>query len=123
MESARVTPELKPLFGSADRSRVDRRSSWKDYFIAACAAFGLLLCGWGDRSVGALLFYLAVQWGTARSTERQSDLMDYFGIAVLAVCGTALWIWGRWWLAILPIGLGLHSGFTKWRERRSSGHD
>ena len=53
-----------------------------------------------------------------RHADRQSDLMDYFCIAVLAVSGLVLWSRSGWMLALLPIGISLHWGLAKWRERR-----
>lgn len=119
MGRTRMTPELKPLFGSADRRRADRPADLKDYLcIAASAVSGLLLWGWGDGLLGMLLIGLALHWGTAKWPERQADLMDYVWIALPAVGGLALWSRGRWVLAVASICLALHWGFAKMRELR-----
>lgn len=114
-----MTPELKPLFGSADPRRADRQSDLKDYLcIAASAVSGLLLWGWGNGLLGMLLIGLAFHWGAAKWPERQSDLMDNLWIGLLAVGGLASWSRGRWVLAVASICLALHWGFAKMRDQR-----
>lgn len=117
-----MTPELKPLFGSEDRRHADRPSDWTDSYCIAVLAVGGLLWWWGDVMLGVLLICLTLEWWP-RKGGRPSDLADFFNIAVLVVSGLVIWRRGLWWLAIPAIGLALHWGFTKWRKRRSSGHD
>lgn len=53
-----------------------------------------------------------------RHAERRSDWVDYFCVAASAICGLLLWKRGESMLALLPIGISLHWGLAKWRERR-----